>query len=132
MTLTNTYLYSQKAAKSEKHKKQTRLSRGEKRNRKRMAMVASVYGIDPHIRSAESIMGLVDKDTVPPKPRNKRVWASVDKPAALRWTGPEVKAIGILLICLSKNPQTNSSIKRKRLNPKGSPLLLLFLYPVPP
>jgi len=71
---------TQKAAKLEKHKKQTRLSRGEKRNRKRMAMVASVYDIDPHIRSAESIMGLVEKETIPPKPRNKRVWASVDKP----------------------------------------------------
>lgn len=72
---------TQKAAKSEKHKKQTRLSRGEKRNRKRMSMVASVYDIDPHIRSAKSIMGLVDKKSVPPKPRNKRVWASVEKPS---------------------------------------------------
>jgi len=70
---------TRKAAKAEKHKKQTRLSRGEKRNRKRMSMVASVYDIDPHIRSAESIMGLIEKESAPPKPRNKRVWASVEK-----------------------------------------------------
>lgn len=70
---------TQKAAKAEKHKKQTRLSRGEKRNRKRMSMVASVYDIDPHIRTAKSIMGLIENESGPPKPRNKRVWASVEK-----------------------------------------------------
>ena len=62
--------------------KQTRLSKGEKRNRKRMSMVASVYDIEPHIRSAKSIMGLVEKESEPPKPRNKKVWASVEKPAS--------------------------------------------------
>ena len=70
---------TKKAAQSEKHKKQTRLSRGEKRNRKRMSMVASVYDIDPHIRSAKSIMGLEEKIQDAPKPRNKRVWASIEK-----------------------------------------------------
>lgn len=72
---------TRKAAKAEVHKKQTRLSRGEKRNRKRMAMVASVYDITPHVRSAESIMGLTEKEPNPPKPINKRVWASVEKPS---------------------------------------------------
>ncbi len=71
---------TQKAAAIAVHKKQTRLSRGEKRNRKRMAMVAAVYDIDPHMRSARSIMGLDEKESVPPKPRHKRVWASVEKP----------------------------------------------------
>lgn len=70
---------TQKAAKSGKHKKQTRLSRGEKRNRKRMATVASVYDIAPHIRSADSIIGAKEEDTQPPKPGNKRLWASVEK-----------------------------------------------------
>lgn len=70
---------TQKAAKSEKHKKETRLSRGEKRNRKRMSTVSSVYDVDPHIRSAESIMGLAEKKGGQPRPRNKRVWASVEK-----------------------------------------------------
>ncbi|MFQ5653023.1 MAG: hypothetical protein ACE5IY_24095 [bacterium] len=72
---------TQKAAKSSKHKKQTRLSRGEKRNRKRMATVASVYDIAPHIRSADSIIGSKEEPSQPPKPGNKRVWASVEKSA---------------------------------------------------
>ena len=70
---------TQKAAKSSKHKKQIRLSRGEKRNRKRMATVASVYDIMPHFRSADSIIGAKEEGTQPPKPDNKRVWASVEK-----------------------------------------------------
>ena len=70
---------TQEAAKSSKHKKQTRLSRGEKRNRKRMATVASVYDIEPHIRSAGSIMGTEQANSQTPKPGNKRVWASVEK-----------------------------------------------------
>ena len=70
---------TQKAAKASKHKKQTRLSRGEKRNRKRMATVASVYDIAPHRRSADSIIGSKEENSQPPKPGNKRVWASVEK-----------------------------------------------------
>ncbi|MCH8982219.1 ISKra4 family transposase [candidate division KSB1 bacterium] len=70
---------TQKAAKASKHKKQTRLSRGEKRSRKRMATVASVYDIAPHRRSADSIIGSKEENFQPPKPGNKRVWASVEK-----------------------------------------------------
>ena len=70
---------TQKAAESAQHKKQTRLSRGEKRNRKRTATVASVYDIEPHVRSAGSIMGIEEKNSQTPKPSNKRVWASVEK-----------------------------------------------------
>ena len=70
---------TQKAAKSSKHKKQTRLSKGEKRNRKRMATVASVYDIEPHYRSADSIIGSKEQNSGPPRPGNKRVWASVEK-----------------------------------------------------
>jgi hypothetical protein len=63
------------------HKLGTRLSRGEKRNRKRMATVASVYEVARHMRSAEQIM-LSDANTKPapaPKPTDKRVWASVER-----------------------------------------------------
>ena len=70
---------TQKTAKSSKHKKQTRLSKGEKRNRKRMATVASVYDIEPHYRSADSIIGSKEQNSKPPRPGNKRVWASVEK-----------------------------------------------------
>lgn len=74
---------TKKAAQSEVHKKKTRLSKGEKRNRKRMAMVASVYDISPFVRSAESIMDKTKrpKGTIVPRPAYKRVWASVEKPS---------------------------------------------------
>lgn len=70
---------TQKASKSGKHKKRTRLSRGEKGNRKRMATVASVYDVAPHIRSADSIIGDNKESSQAPKPSNKRLWASVEK-----------------------------------------------------
>jgi hypothetical protein len=74
---------TKKAAENEQHKLKTRLSRGEKRNRKRMATVAAVYSIEQYIRSAEAIMK-VDEDTsakTRPRARNKRVWASVSREA---------------------------------------------------
>lgn len=68
---------TREAAEKSKHKLKTRLGRGEKRNRKRMATVASVYEVDPHPRTAEQIMGLDEQEAIRPKVRNKRVWASL-------------------------------------------------------
>jgi hypothetical protein len=68
---------TRKAAEKSKRKRKTRLSRGEKRNRKRMATVASVYEVDPYPRTAEQIMGLDEQETIRSKVRNKRVWASL-------------------------------------------------------
>jgi hypothetical protein len=63
----------------EEHKQHTRLSPGEKKNRKRMATVASVYEVDPYPRTAEQIL---DPDQQPegkrPRPQNKRTWARVE------------------------------------------------------
>ena len=64
----------------------SRLSQGEKKDRKRMAQVASVYTVLPHIRTADSIMqSPTEKDEnikqFRPVARNKRVWASVEKEA---------------------------------------------------
>jgi hypothetical protein len=71
---------TKKAAESEEHKLKTRLSKGEKRNRKRMAAVATVYDIEKHARSPKSVMGLEEKSaTSPPRARNKRVWASLQR-----------------------------------------------------
>lgn len=63
-----------------------------KRNRKRMAAVAAVYDIDPHLREAEDIIrpipdqGEAEKEPLEkpqgppaPRPQNKRVWASVER-----------------------------------------------------
>ncbi len=68
-----------KAKKS--HKLNARLSAGEKRDRKRMAQVASVYSVLPHPRNAASIIHKKKEDNVhdlKAPARNKRVWASVE------------------------------------------------------
>jgi hypothetical protein len=74
---------TRKAALKAKHKLKTRLSQGEKKNRKRMAMVATVYSIARHVRRPEAIMGLEedaeDSPASKPRARNKRVWASVER-----------------------------------------------------
>jgi hypothetical protein len=64
----------------------SRLSAGEKKDRKRMAQVASVYTVMPHLRSAESVMKMEDEEkvhTLKVPARNKRVWASVKRDARL-------------------------------------------------
>jgi hypothetical protein len=72
---------TRKATEWGQHKLKTRLSQGEKRNRKRMATVAAVYRIERDVRGAESIMGIKAEQDPSPKPRarNKRVWASVQR-----------------------------------------------------
>jgi hypothetical protein len=69
---------TRKKAEATTHKLKARLSKGEKRNRKRMATVASVYEVAAHLRTAGQIMGQ-DESSAPkrPKVRNKRVWASL-------------------------------------------------------
>jgi len=72
---------TKKAAKKAK-KLKSRLSPGEKKDRKRMAQVAAVYTVQAHRRSAESIMKVSEEDNVLPfrtPVRNKRVWASVER-----------------------------------------------------
>ena len=74
---------TRKAAERSGHKLETRLSRGEKRNRQRMATVARVYTIEPHVRTPEQVAcGLAPVHEAPkprPRPENKRVWASLEK-----------------------------------------------------
>lgn len=70
------------AAEKDKHKLETRLSPGEKPNRKRMAQVATVYTVPAWERSAADVLHtLRDEDTESKRPpvRDKRVWASVEK-----------------------------------------------------
>jgi hypothetical protein len=77
---------TKQAAERSRHKLGKRLSRGEKRNRKRMATVAAVYTIAPFGRTPEQIAGemapLHAAERAPrPRPEHKRVWASLEKPA---------------------------------------------------
>ena len=69
---------TRKAAEASTHKLRTRLSKGEKRHRKRMATVASVYSIAPYVRSADDLV----RELAPvrevrterrPQPQGKRV-----------------------------------------------------------
>jgi hypothetical protein len=75
---------TRQAAEKSRHKLRKRLSKGEKRNRKRMATVASVYSIAPHVRTPSDIVSELrpvhDVARPPrPKPSHKRTWASVEK-----------------------------------------------------
>lgn len=57
------------------HKLSTRLSKGEKRNRKRIAEVGAVYDLTPVPRSSTDILGGPDADGAsPPAPTAKNKW----------------------------------------------------------
>lgn len=77
---------TRKAAAAARHKLGKRLSKGEKRNRKRMATVAAVWSVAAWVRTAEDIAHDLDgagtKAGPRPSPRHKRVWASVERDAA--------------------------------------------------
>jgi hypothetical protein len=68
------------AAQAGEHKQLTRLSPGEKRHRKRMATVVSVYEVEPHPRRAEQVLDRQHELQLErPKPQRKRTWAGVEK-----------------------------------------------------
>ena len=76
---------TRRAAETREHKLQRRLSKGEKRNAKRMATVAAVYTLAMVPRSPDEVVGELDgarpgEARKPrPRPEGKRVWASISK-----------------------------------------------------
>lgn len=74
---------TRRKAKASTRRLSTRLSPGEKANRKRMAQVATVYSIAPFVRSPSDVLHTLrdpeEVDTKRPRPSEKRVWASVEK-----------------------------------------------------
>ena len=72
---------TRKAAEETPRRLETRLTKGEKPNRKRMAEVATVYTLEQWPRTiADVLHGLRDKTEKAarrPRPTNKRVWASI-------------------------------------------------------
>lgn len=75
---------TRRAAAKRGHKLARRLSKGEKRCRKRMAQVASVYTVAPFVRRPEDLIAELRGDGAQaprPRPEHKRVWASVEKDA---------------------------------------------------
>ena len=77
---------TKRQAASSEHKLRTRLSRGEKRNRKRMAEVAAVYEVAPKVRAPADILPATDEERevarAGPEAKNKWVCASVTDDAA--------------------------------------------------
>ncbi len=75
---------TRKAAEKAQHTLSTRLTSGEKRHRKRMATVATVYDVAPHVRESSEVIrreaeeGEAQRKDAP-KAENKRVWASIEK-----------------------------------------------------
>jgi len=63
----------------------SRLSAGEKKDRKRMAQVAAVYTALPYVRTPEAIMKIENEERnvqyLKAVERNKRVWASIENTA---------------------------------------------------
>jgi len=75
---------TRQAAENRRHKMGSRLSKGEKLHAKRMATVAAVYSIAPHVRTPEEILAPKGPlrqvvDARRPRPEGKRVWASLEK-----------------------------------------------------
>jgi hypothetical protein len=71
---------TQKRALTNHKKLDKRLTKGEKRNSKRMATVASVYTISPFVRTPQQIINPKEsQDLKRPRPEGKRVWASLVK-----------------------------------------------------
>jgi hypothetical protein len=77
---------TRKAAEERTHKMRSRLSKGEKRNAKRMATVAAVYSIARMIRTPEDVLKdlspVHDATPARPRPEHKRVWASLERSPA--------------------------------------------------
>ena len=63
----------------------TRLSKGEKRSRKRMATVAAVYSVAAQVRTPEQMLAVLAREeeaeqkSPRPRPQHKRVWASLEQ-----------------------------------------------------
>jgi hypothetical protein len=77
---------TRKAAAARKPKLKTRLTRGEKKHAKRMAMVTAVYTILPHERTEDDVLRDLRHETAPearqrPRARDKRVWATIEHDA---------------------------------------------------
>lgn len=72
---------TRKAAANATPKLKKRVSKGEKANRKRMATVAAVLFLEPTPRTAADILGnlYAEAKAARPKPRRKRVFASLKK-----------------------------------------------------
>lgn len=73
---------TRKAARTAKHKLRSRLSKGEKKGRKRMATVAAVYTVKPFVRRAQDVMAGLRPVRDAATPPAARAQARVGEPRA--------------------------------------------------
>lgn len=78
---------TRKAALARRPRLKTRLTKGEKKHAKRMALVTAVYTIAPYIRTADDVLADLRHETPPEKRRRphaaqKRVCATIEKESA--------------------------------------------------
>ncbi len=83
---------------------------GQRANQKRMAAVASVYTVDRYVRTADEVVAALfrDPDYEPerrPKPRHKRVWASLPHEGAAPRTSIAVVFDWVWWEFAQRNPQ---------------------------
>lgn len=128
---------TRQAGEQEQHKMKTRLSRGEKRNRKRMATVTAVYDIERHERTPESIMKLEEVAVKKPRAQNKRVWASVERNAETvtkelfdeaSKRDMEQKKPWVILVDGQKQQLKNVCDEVKRRKLKNTTIILDFIH----
>jgi hypothetical protein len=102
-------------------------SKGEKASQKQMAMVASIYSVDPHVRTPEEVVAALfrdpreeeDQPPARPKPQHKRVMASLPRVDA---TGEEHAAVDIV-----HDWMLNELIERNRQDQEWQ-RPMIFLY----
>jgi hypothetical protein len=78
---------TRKAALARTPKLKTRLTKGEKKHAKRMAMVTAVYSVAPRPRTEDDVIADLRHESTPesrkrPRARDKRVWATIERDAA--------------------------------------------------
>lgn len=121
---------TQQRARQSKHKLKTRLSVGEKRDRKRMATVAAIYDVAPYVRRPEDVIAPADtpRTSVPrPRPRNKRVWASLEHSSEqvtadlfreARRRDPEQRRTWVVLVDGDRHQIARAKAEAKRVGAK--------------
>jgi hypothetical protein len=123
--------FTRRAADEKEHVLKHRLTKGEKRNRKRMATAAAVYSIDTFARTPHEIVaelkGEQNSGRKRPKPQFKRVWARLDSTAdqvtdelfkEAKARDPNFNKLWVVLVDGDKKQLRRVKKKIKEINPK--------------
>ena len=123
-------------------------SKGEKTSRKKMAVVGTVYTVDPYVRTPEQVVAALFRDEPKPKPpprpkpQNKRLWASLEQKGKLSgqravflWMLWEVALRDLecakLLVCMHDGQESLWEARAKYLRQSNSVDILDLLHVTP-